>query len=120
MKNLDLEGSIHAIEHAAIGILPIFVMCDRNDIGGVSHPRHPDENNMATIFIYDGYSGGVGLASEAYNKIERMLYATLRVIEECDCEEGCPSCIQSPKCGNNNQPLDKNGAIFLLRSVLSA
>ncbi len=118
-RGLDLTGTIHAIEHASIGILPLFALCDRNDIGGVSHPEHPDTDGRAAIFIYDGHEGGVGLARAAYDSFEELLSATLEAIEGCACEEGCPSCIQSPKCGNNNEPLDKAGAVFLLRELLA-
>ncbi|MCE5199440.1 MAG: DEAD/DEAH box helicase [Armatimonadota bacterium] len=117
-RGFDLGGSIHAVEHAAIGLLPLFALCDRQDIGGVSHPNHPDTEDKAAIFIYDGHAGGVGLARTAYDRIEELLTATLVNILECPCEDGCPSCIQSPKCGNNNEPLDKEGAAFLLRSML--
>lgn len=117
-REFDLTGAIHAIEHAAIGLMPLFVLCDRNDIGGVSHPGHPDTDFDAAIFIYDGHDGGVGLARGAYDLLEDLLSATLRTIEDCSCEDGCPSCVQSPKCGNNNEPLDKAGAVFLLRELL--
>lgn len=116
-RGFDLPGTIHAIEHAAIGILPLLAMCDREDIGGVSNPLHV-ATGLPTIFIYDGYPGGVGIAATAYDKLQQLLEATLKVIEDCPCEEGCPSCVQSPKCGNNNEPLDKNGAAFLLRLLL--
>ena len=115
----DLGGTIHAIEHASIGILPLIALCDRNDIGGVSHPSHPDTDGCAAIFIYDGHAGGVGIARNAYDQIEQLLDATLRVIEDCPCDDGCPGCVQSPKCGNNNEPLDKPGAAFLLRTLTS-
>lgn len=117
-RGFDLTGSIHAVEHASIGIMPLFAMCDRSDIGGVSHPQHPDTDGMAAIFIYDGYPGGVGLARAAYDQITDLFTATLTAIEDCECDEGCPSCVQSPKCGNNNEPLDKAGAVFLLRELL--
>jgi DEAD/DEAH box helicase domain-containing protein len=117
-RGFDLPGTIHAIEHAAIGILPLLAMCDREDIGGVSNPMHPSTGSLPTIFIYDGYPGGVGIAATAYDKLQQLLEATLRTIEDCPCEEGCPSCVQSPKCGNNNEPLDKNGAAFLLKLLL--
>jgi len=118
-RGFDLEGTIHAIEHASIGILPLFAMCDRNDIGGVSHPSHPDTSGLASVFIYDGYSGGVGLSRVAFEQAELLLEATLKAIRDCGCDEGCPSCIQSPKCGNNNQPLDKAGAVYILEAVLA-
>jgi len=117
-RGFDLTGTIHAIEHVSIGILPLFAMCDRNDIGGVSHPQHPDTEGLAAIFIHDGYPGGVGLARAAYDSIEEVLSAALKTMEDCDCDDGCPGCIQSPKCGNNNEPLDKAGAVFALREVL--
>lgn len=113
----DLTGAIHAAEHTAIGVLPLFALCDRNDIGGVSHPEHPGTEDRAAIFIYDGHDGGVGLARAAYESIDELLGAALRTMEECECEDGCPSCVQSPKCGSNNEPLDKEGAIFLLREL---
>ena len=118
-RGFDLLGTIHAVEHASIGILPLIALCDRNDIGGVSHPSHSDTGGHATIFIYDGHAGGVGIARTAYENMDDLLSATLRTIEDCRCEDGCPGCVQSPKCGNNNEPLDKAGAAFLLRELLS-
>ena len=118
-RGFDFAGAIHAVEHAAIGILPLFAMCDRQDIGGVSHPAHPDLGGLAGIFIYDAHPGGVGIAETAYDKLDNLLGTTLEAIENCACEDGCPSCVQSPKCGNNNHPLDKAGAAFLLRELLS-
>lgn len=114
---LDLAGGLHAVEHAAIAILPLFALCDRNDIGGVSTPLHPD-TGRAQIFIYDAYPGGIGIAEKGFDIIEELWRATLKVIEECPCQEGCPSCIQSPKCGNNNKPLDKRAAQVLLERLL--
>jgi DEAD/DEAH box helicase domain-containing protein len=106
------------VEHAAIAILPLFAMCDRNDIGGVSTPFHID-TGKAQIFIYDGYPGGIGIAEKGYEIVEGLWAATLKTIEECPCREGCPACIQSPKCGNNNEPLDKKAAVILLRGLLN-
>jgi DEAD/DEAH box helicase domain-containing protein len=117
-RGFDLPGSIHAVEHAAIGMLPLFAMCDRQDIGGVSNPAHPDVSNLPTIFIYDAHPGGVGIAETAYDRLEDLLETTLKAIEDCPCDDGCPSCVHSPKCGNNNEPLDKDGAAFLLRELL--
>lgn len=114
---LDLAGGLHAVEHAAIAILPLFALCDRNDIGGVSTPFHPD-TGKAQIFIYDAYPGGVGIAEKGFEVITELWSATLQAIEECPCQEGCPSCVQSPKCGNNNEPLDKKAALILLRGLL--
>jgi len=116
-SKLDFHGGLHAAEHAAIAILPLFAMCDRNDIGGVSTPFHID-TGRAQIFIYDGYPGGIGIADKGYEIIEGLWAATLKAIEECPCRDGCPACIQSPKCGNNNEPLDKKAAMILLRGLL--
>ncbi len=115
---LDLAGGLHAAEHAAIAILPLFALCDRNDIGGVSTPSHPD-TGRAQIFIYDAYPGGVGIAEKGFDLVEELWQATLIAITECPCHEGCPSCIQSPKCGNNNKPLDKKAAQMLLKGLLN-
>lgn len=113
---LDFHGGLHACEHAAIGILPLFALCDRNDIGGVSTPFHPD-TGRAQIFIYDAHPGGIGIAEKGFEMILELWQATLKAVEECPCADGCPSCIQSPKCGNNNQPLDKEAAIMLLEEL---
>ncbi|HVM19743.1 MAG TPA: DEAD/DEAH box helicase [Egibacteraceae bacterium] len=113
----QVPGAAHAAEHAAIGLLPLFAMCDRWDIGGLSTPWHPD-TGFATIFIYDGYPGGAGIAERGYRSDDRHLRATLEAIRACRCADGCPSCVQSPKCGNGNEPLDKHGAIALLDAVL--
>jgi DEAD/DEAH box helicase domain-containing protein len=117
-EQLDFAGGLHATEHAAIGILPLFALCDRNDIGGVSTVFHPD-TGKAQIFIHDGHPGGVGIAEKGFELIEQLWQVTLETIKECPCQEGCPSCIQSPKCGNNNQPLDKKVAQILLEGLLS-
>jgi len=114
---LDFAGGLHAAEHAAIAILPLFALCDRNDIGGVSTPFHPD-TGKAQIFIYDAYPGGIGIAEKGFDLIEQLWEATLKAITECPCLEGCPSCVQSPKCGNNNKPLDKKAAQMLLEGLL--
>jgi DEAD/DEAH box helicase domain-containing protein len=113
----DFAGGIHAVEHAAIAMLPLFTLCDRNDIGGVSTPLHPD-TGKAQIFIYDAYPGGIGIAEKGFELVEQLWQTTLNAISECPCQEGCPSCIQSPKCGNNNKPLDKKAAILLLEGLL--
>ncbi|MFC2006378.1 DEAD/DEAH box helicase [Chloroflexota bacterium] len=115
---LDFAGGLHAAEHAAIAILPLFALCDRNDIGGVSTPSHPD-TGRSQIFIYDAYPGGVGIAEKGFDLMEELWQATLKTIIECPCQEGCPSCIQSPKCGNNNKPLDKKAAEVLLEGLLN-
>ncbi|MBM3939423.1 MAG: DEAD/DEAH box helicase [SAR202 cluster bacterium] len=112
----DLAGGLHAMEHAAIGVLPLFALCDRNDIGGVSTAMHPDTGGPA-VFIYDGHPGGVGIAEHGYEIVDELWAATLATVGECPCADGCPSCIQSPKCGNNNRPLDKEVAIRFLRDL---
>ena len=117
-EGLDFAGGIHGAEHAAIGMLPLFAMCDRNDIGGLSTPLHPD-TGKAQIFIYDAYPGGVGIAEKGFELIRELWQATLAAIAECPCQDGCPSCIQSPKCGNNNKPLDKKAARVLLEGLLA-
>ncbi len=113
----DFFGGIHAVEHAAIGILPLFALCDRNDIGGVSTPFHVD-TAKGQIFIYDAHPGGIGIAEKGYELIKDLWEATYHSILECPCQEGCPSCIQSPKCGNNNEPLDKKAAVIILEELL--
>jgi DEAD/DEAH box helicase domain-containing protein len=116
-RGLDFLGGIHAAEHACIGILPLFAMCDRWDIGGLSTPRHAD-TDAPQIFIYDGFPGGVGIAEQGFKELPALWKATYEVIAACPCEAGCPSCIQSPKCGNNNQPLDKAAAKLILEMLL--
>jgi DEAD/DEAH box helicase domain-containing protein len=115
-SHLDFAGGIHAVEHAAISILPLFALCDRNDIGGVSTPFHPD-TGKAQIFIYDAHPGGIGIAEKGFEIVDELWEKTYRAIVECPCQEGCPSCIQSPKCGNNNQPLDKKAATIILEEL---
>jgi len=115
---LDFHGGLHACEHAAIGILPLFALCDRNDIGGVSTAFHPD-TDKAQIFIYDAHPGGIGIAEKGFEMITELWQATLKAVETCPCADGCPSCVQSPKCGNNNQPLDKEAAIVLLKELMA-
>lgn len=114
----DIAGCVHAAEHAAIGLLPLVSLCDRNDIGGASLVEHPD-TGLPTIFIYDGYSGGAGFTHHGYEVAREWLSATLIAITDCECAEGCPACVQSPKCGNNNSPLDKEAARRLLDYALS-
>jgi DEAD/DEAH box helicase domain-containing protein len=113
----DWPGTLHAAEHAAIGILPLFTICDRWDVGGVSTLSLGDDG--PAIVIYDGYPGGAGIAELAFEAADRHLAATLEVLTSCPCESGCPSCVQSPKCGNWNEPLDKAGAIAFLETGLA-
>lgn len=117
LNEKELAGGIHAMEHAAIGLLPVYAMCDRWDIGGVSTPFHPQVSEP-TIFIYDGYAGGIGIALEGYKFFSEIMKATLDQIKDCGCKEGCPSCIQSPKCGNWNEPLNKKTAVAILKNML--
>jgi len=112
-----LPGSLHALEHAAIGILPLFTICDRWDVGGVS-TAYQEDTGLPTIVIYDGYPGGIGIAELGFAAGARHLEATRAVIERCRCRHGCPGCVQSPKCGNGNEPLDKAGALALVRAIL--
>lgn len=114
---LHFMGGIHALEHAAIGMLPLLVMTDRNDLGGISTPMHP-QVGLPAVFIYDAAAGGVGLTRQAFAQAETLLTRTLEAIAGCPCETGCPSCVHSPKCGSGNRPIDKAAAAFLLERLI--
>ena len=114
-----IPGSLHAAEHAAIGLLPLVASCDRGDIGGLSTAVGPDPDGLPSVFVYDGYPGGAGFAERGFRQARTWLAATADAIEACECPRGCPSCVQSPKCGNGNDPLDKAGAVLVLHLVLA-
>lgn len=109
-------GGLHAVEHGLIAMSPLYAMCDRWDLGGMSTPLHAD-TGKPTIFIYDAFEGGIGIAEKCYELFDELVEATLELIRDCGCAEGCPSCIYSPKCGNDNQPLDKKAALIILRGL---
>ncbi|MBZ0160225.1 MAG: DEAD/DEAH box helicase [bacterium] len=116
-EGLHFMGSIHAVEHAMIGLFPLYALCDRSDIGGISYPIHP-QIGRAAIFIYDGYPGGIGLTERGFRVLPELFLKTRQLLEECPCECGCPSCVHSPKCGSGNKPLDKQGAHMTLQGLL--
>ncbi len=115
---LHFMGGIHALEHAAIGIMPLLVMTDRNDLGGISTPFHP-QTGKAAIFIYDGVPGGLGLSKQAFNRAEALLQRTFDAIVSCPCKTGCPACVHSPKCGSGNRPIDKFSARKIVEMILA-
>jgi DEAD/DEAH box helicase domain-containing protein len=114
-----LLGALHATEHSQIAVLPLLAMCDRWDIGGLSTNVH-FQTGRATIFVYDGHPGGVGIARRGFDRFERLVEDASRLIAECPCDDGCPSCVQSPKCGNLNEPLHKAGALELMERMITA
>ncbi|MGZ8897809.1 MAG: DEAD/DEAH box helicase, partial [Halobacteriota archaeon] len=116
-EQLDIAGGVHGAEHALIAVMPLHVMCDRHDIGGVSALRHPD-TGQPTIFIYDGFEGGIGLTEKAIELFADIVTMTRELVVGCSCDVGCPACIYSPKCGNDNKPLDKKAAIVLLEELV--
>jgi DEAD/DEAH box helicase domain-containing protein len=118
-KMPTLLGTLHAAEHSMIALLPLWAMCDRWDIGGLSTNIH-FQTNRPTVFIYDGHSGGVGITERGFNAFEGWVEDTARMLEGCPCADGCPSCVQSPKCGNLNEMLDKDGALTFVRRLAAA
>lgn len=116
-RGRDPEGGLHAIEHALISLTPVYAMCDRWDIGGFSAFHR--SRGGGTIYVYDGYEGGIGIADKVYDLIDQLLTSTYELIRDCGCEEGCPSCIYSPKCGNENEHLDKQAAIIILEKLIN-
>ena len=102
-----------------ISLFPFMLLCDRGDIGGLSIPHHP-HTERATVFIYDGYPGGVGLTEAGFEVVEELMTRTARLIDDCDCADGCPACVQSPQCGNGNEPLSKSPAVTLLQELTAA
>jgi len=117
LKERELAGGIHAAEHVAIALLPVYAMCDRWDIGGVSTPFH-SQTGSPTVFVYDGFEGGIGITSRGFDLAEELLASALAQVKSCNCKEGCPSCVHSPKCGNWNEPLDKKAAVKILQGIL--
>ena len=113
---LDLAGGLHGAEHTIIAMMPLHVMCDRWDIGGLSSPAY-GEDAKPTVFVYDGYEGGIGLAESAYEHLPEIFSSAHELVDACPCEEGCPACIHSPKCGNDNSPLDKAATVMILKGL---
>jgi len=118
-RQFHFMGAIHALEHAMISLFPLLVLCDRNDIGGISCPRHP-QIQWAGIFVYDGCEGGTGLTAEAYRRIEDLLQQAATTVRLCPCDNGCPSCVHSPKCGSGNRPIDKQACLKLIETLIGA
>jgi DEAD/DEAH box helicase domain-containing protein len=114
---LDFSGGLHGLEHATIGIMPFHVMCDRWDLGGLSTPYHED-TNAATIFVYDGFEGGIGLSEKAFSLVQKILGMVEELLRDCKCDVGCPACVYSPKCGNENKPMDKAAALLIAKEIL--
>ncbi len=117
-KGYDLPGTLHAAEHVTIACMPLFALCDKGDIGGYSYAVHPEFKTPA-IFIYDGYEGGIGLSKRVLDVPVEWIKSAIEIIQNCDCEEGCPSCVQDSQCGSANQPLDKNGAMYFLKLLMA-
>jgi DEAD/DEAH box helicase domain-containing protein len=116
-RQRHVMGGIHAVEHAALSLFPLFALCDRHDVAGISYTRHPQLGRPA-IFLYDSHAGGVGISTGLFDRIESLLEATFELIEDCPCEDGCPACVHSPKCSNGNRPIDKAAALQVLSLLL--
>jgi len=117
-EGLHPMGGIHALEHAALSLFPLFALCDRHDVGGISTLRHP-QTGGAAVFFYDGHPGGVGLAASLFARVEALLEATLELVAGCACAAGCPACVHSPRCGSGNRPIDKRAALRTLRWLVA-
>jgi DEAD/DEAH box helicase domain-containing protein len=116
-RRLDFAGGLHGLEHALIAVMPFHVMCDRWDIGGVSVPSYPPADG-SKVFLYDGFEGGIGLTEKAFQLTDNIFKMSYELVRDCQCEEGCPACIYSPKCGNGNRPLDKEATKMILRELI--
>lgn len=116
-RGFDLAGTLHAAEHVTINAIPLFALCDKGDIGGISYPLYPELKSPA-IFIYDGYDGGIGLTKRVLDVPREWISAAIELLRTCDCDDGCPSCVQDAQCGSGNDPLDKKGAIWFLEKLL--
>jgi DEAD/DEAH box helicase domain-containing protein len=117
-RRLDFAGGLHGLEHALIAIMPFHVMCDRWDIGGVSVPNYPFTDG-SKVFLYDGFEGGIGLTEKAFQMTNNIFKMTYELVRDCQCEEGCPACIYSPKCGNGNRPIDKEATRMILKELIA-
>ena len=116
-RQMHFMGGIHAMEHALIGLSPLFVLCDRNDLGGISITYHVQVQNAA-VFVYDAFPGGIGLCRTAFEKAPDLIKTVFSTISGCECEAGCPVCVHSPKCGSGNRPIDKDAALFVLKGIM--
>ncbi|MEE4137632.1 MAG: DEAD/DEAH box helicase [Desulforhopalus sp.] len=118
-RQYHVMAALHALEHALIALLPLFILCDSSDLGGISSPMHP-QTEKATIFVYDGHPGGIGLSQEAYQLMDKLLRQAHRTVESCPCENGCPSCVHSSRCGSGNRPIDRLACVALLATLLQS